>query len=200
MKDDPPVVGSAAALTKWLWRIHNKVNEKLRSQGLPTEDDPPFDDVKEIYEERLTAGCSRVSFEGWEFLFSIAENHPMSRSGKNSEPLPNAPAVIPRTAAERNRWNVLSPKERMNFYKDFWRLLPRVLPFEEWRTRWTSIASETRLSTISSLYHLRCKMEKELNLLNKTDYSSLCAELRTHRSGCNKKKRGKTCRKNRGTK
>ena len=196
MENDPVDTTSTAALTKWLWRIHNNVNNKLRKQGLPTADDPDFSEVKKIYEERLRVGCTRVTFEGWEFLFSVAENHPMSRSAKGSEPMPGVPSE-PKTSDEKNRWNLLSANERMPFYEKFWELLPKVLPFEEWRAAWANPNTESRSTTLVGLWRLRCKMEKELELLNKTDYSSLCKELRSHRSGCNAKKRGKTCRKNR---
>ena len=80
MDEDPvkDALTSRKALTKWLWRIHNKVNDKLRGQGLATAENPPFEAVKKVYEERISAGCIHAEFEGWDFLFSIAENHPFS--------------------------------------------------------------------------------------------------------------------------
>jgi hypothetical protein len=192
--------------TKWLWKVHNKVNAKLRSQNLPVCEDPPFSDVKRIYEERLSAGCSKVNFEGWEFLFSIAENHPFSRSGRTSQPMPDAPENTKSlTPLEKNRWNLLTPEERAVYYKRFWHLLPFVLPFREWRDAWKTASEtfqiESRQQTIKSLWRVRCKLESELDQLNNTDFSSLCQELRSHRSGCGKHKRGgKTCRKTRKAK
>lgn len=193
--DDPvPVVSSA--LPKWLWRIHNCVNAKLRGQGLPTAADPDFASVKKIYEERMALGCTRTTFEGWEFLFSIADNHPMTRSVRASAPLENAPPAAGLNALEKNRWNLLTSEERLPFYEKFWANLPKVLPFPEWR-HWLPIDTSKRSTTMSGLWKNRCKIEKDLELLNNTDYSSLCQELRSNRSGCNKKKRGKTCRKKR---
>jgi Erv1 / Alr family len=185
--------------SKWLWRVHNKVNAKLRSQNLPVCADPPFSAVAKIYKERLAAGCTRVQFDGWEFLFSIAENHPLSRSARHSAPMPDAPATAAGlTPLEKNRWNLLTPEERMPYYKKFWELLPRVLPFPEWQEAWSGapqLNTESRDSTVKSLWHIRCHLEKELDQLNNTDFSSLCQELRSHRSGCGKHKRGgKTCR------
>ncbi len=64
--DDPD------AVAHWLWELHNHVNAKLRAQGKAVCNDPSFDSVAAVYEERLAAGCSRVEFEGWDFLFCIA--------------------------------------------------------------------------------------------------------------------------------
>jgi hypothetical protein len=193
MEADPvPTIG----LPKWLWRIHNCVNAKLRGQGLPTTPDPDFASVRKIYEERMSAGCTRTAFEGWEFLFSIADNHPMARSGRASAPLKDAPPTTGLSAIEKNRWNLLTPEERLPFYEKFWAILPNALPFPEWR-HWLPIDASTRSATMSGLWKNRCMVENELELLNKTNYSSLCQELRNHRSGCNKNKRAKTCRKKR---
>ncbi len=69
-----PVVtalGSRAALTKWLYEIHNLVNAKLRNQGMSVDPDPPFEAVQAHYKERLAYVCSNTFFPGWEFFFSI---------------------------------------------------------------------------------------------------------------------------------
>lgn len=188
-------------LDKWLWRIHNKVNGKLRSQSLPVEPDPPFPKVRAIYRERLAAGCTRTEFDGWDFLFSVVENHPFSRSAMTGTPMPDAPAEPPATCRERNKWNMCSPTERFEHYKQFWELLPKVLPFPEWERAWRScdgfVAWSDRPTALKTLWGIRCNMEKSLELMNKTTYSSLCKTLRAHRSGCSSAKRGKTCRKRR---
>jgi hypothetical protein len=191
-----------APYSKWLWRVHNKVNAKLRSQNLPVCADPPFSEVKKIYEERIGAGCSRVTFEGWEFLFSVAENHPYSQSGRFSQPMPDAPPADGLTDLEKNRWNLLRPEERMVYYKKFWKLLPSVLPFSEWEDAWvtankkTPLQMDSRSSLVKSLWSIRCSLQTQLEQVNNTDFSSLCQELRSHRSGCGKHKRGgKTCRR-----
>jgi hypothetical protein len=193
-------------LPKWLWRIHNDVNAKLRRQRIPVDDDPSFAKVRDIYEERLLAGCTRTTFEGWEFLFSVAESHPFSRQGRSSLPCPDHPSaeeLAVATPLERNRWNAMTPEERMPYYEEFWRLLPEVLPFDEWRRAWTKAAAAStgvacRIECLKHLWSIRCHMERELELLNRTTYDSLCKELRTYRSGCSTSTRGKTCRRKRG--
>ncbi len=99
-----PALASKEALTKWLYTIHNLVNAKLRSQGIPTQDNPTFQSVKAFYEENLSYGCTQTFFPGWEFLFSIAETHPFSKESQVSGPIPNAPSRSPgMTDEELNR-------------------------------------------------------------------------------------------------
>jgi hypothetical protein len=194
-------------LAKWLWRIHNDVNAKLRKQHLPTAPDPPFAKVEQIYEERLAAGCSRTHFDGWEFLFSVAESHPFSRNARASAPIDGHPSLKELATApplERNRWNVMAPDERLPYYNRFWLLLPEVFPFKEWAASWKAAAEgETallcRTDCLKWVWNIRKRMEEDLQLLNKTTYANLCKELRDNRSGCGRAGgRGKTCRRKRG--
>jgi hypothetical protein len=193
-------------LTKWLWRIHNAVNAKLRRQRIPTAPDPPFEKVAAFYEQRLGAGCSRTAFEGWEFLFSVAEAHPFSRGSRLSTPIEGHPPLEELEAAtplERNRWNVMSPEERLPFYDRFWELLPEVFPFQEWSAAWRRAAALSvaaapqtcsREGCLKGVWAIRRAMEEDLELLNRTTYASLCKELRYNRVGCGRK----TCRRKRG--
>jgi hypothetical protein len=195
-----PALESRATLTRWLWKIHNEVNSKLRNQKLPVKPDPPFEDVEKFYKNILLSGCSRTEFSGWEFLFSVAELHPYSQNARKSVPMPGAPPCeTMATPQEKNRWNCLKPEERLIFYKTFWKALGLSLPFKEWRESWIVYDDplDTRKSTIDWLWKVRCKMENDLDLLNRCKYSSLCKTLITHRSDCSKKIRGKTCRKRR---
>ena len=196
-------IEKAESLAKWLWNMHNKVNAKLRSQhvGHPTED-PSFKSVEEIYEERLHSGCTRTVFEGWEFLFSVAEAHPLGRQMKGSVPIQGHPPVETMlTPLERNRWNVMEPEERLVYYTQFWKLLPTVLPFPEWTAHWKKASSlndaTCRKDCLKGLWGIRRHMEKELELLNNTTFNSLCKELQRYKSGCSKSVRGKTCRNKR---
>jgi len=208
MEEDPvkDALDSRKSLSRWLWRIHNKVNDKLRGQGLFTEKNPNFDSVKKVYEERVEAGCIKTEFEGWDFLFSIAENHPFSPSSKNSLPMEGCPFVDQTVdklcLKEKNRWNILKPQERFEQYREFWKTIGHVLPFQEWIDAWKeSIPDEdkfsSRATSIKELWRIRCSMEKNLELVNREKFQSLCKRIREHRSGCGKKPRARTCRKNR---
>ena len=206
------IPSNPADFPRWLWRIHNDVNAKLRKQGNPLAlaiADPPFQPVRRFYEQRLAAGCSRTHFEGWEFLFSVAESHPYSRQARSSVPNEGHPPLEELEGAaplERNRWNVMTPAERLPFYERFWTLLPQVLPFQEWTAAWRRAEkgvgpATCRASCLRKAWAIRQTMEKDLELLNKTTYASLCKELRTFRSGCGRDSgsRGKTCRRKRDT-
>ena len=203
MEADPlePALVSRDSLSRWLWRIHNKVNAKLKSQKIKVEQDPPFEKVQKFYNELLASGCSKTEFPGWDFLFSIAELHPKSKSAKQSVPIPGAPECHSvATVEEKNKWNCLETSERLKLYKRFWMSIGPSLPFPEWRALWASQmprALDKRSTTIKWLWKLRCAMESRLELLNTCKYSSLCKTLKSHRSGCAKSVRAKTCRKTR---
>ena len=202
MDEDPVDVSSQDALARWLWRIHNKVNDKLRGQGLLKTKNPSFDTVAHMYKEPFEA------FEGWDFLFSVAENHPYSRFTK-SMPIPQGATVAkplmencPHKESllcekDKNRWNTMSPDERFKKYVDFWKALGKVLP-EPWAATWNSCKMDTktlerRTCWLRELWRMRCCMEKPQEC-----FQEMCKRVARHRSGCGKKKRARTCRRTRG--
>jgi hypothetical protein len=199
-------LGSRASLTRWLYRIHNMVNEKLRGQGLLHTPNPSFASVKKMYEERVRQGCQRTEFEGWDFLFSIAENHPLAPDMRKNTPMPDMPpeVSVSKDIRELNRWNLLTPEAKMPYYTKFWEAVGPALPFSEWREAWGACEArlalrmkQTRSKLLRELWKLRCCMEEELELINREKFESVCAKLEEHKSGCNKKWRAKTCRKRR---
>lgn len=183
---------------EWLYKIHNLVNQKLRDQGQTLDPNPPFSSVKEFYDSLLQQGCTRTEFPGWDFLFSIADNHPDSSPSK---PMPDAPEQVPKCLKDKNRYNMMTPKERKCMLRAFWKSVPLVLPFEEWRTAWeryscgVQTASQSRRSALKWLYKIRCGMESELQQMSNTSFHGLCKQIATHRSGCSKSSRAKTCRR-----
>lgn len=197
-----PALESRELLTRWLWRIHNAVNAKLRSQNVAVESDPPFEKVARFYKGLLASGCSRTEFPGWDFLFSVAELHPLSKAAKVSIPMPGISCDVLSTPEEKNKGNCLKPEERMEYYRIFWNTVGRSLPFKEWRQSWARTAPTlfSRKATLRWLWKVRCRMENDLELLNKCKYSSLCKTLKNHRSGCSRSVRARTCRKNRSIK
>lgn len=52
-----------ASVAYWLYLIHNKVNDKLRQQGYPVSENPPFMEVCGKYEE-FRAGCGKAKGKG----------------------------------------------------------------------------------------------------------------------------------------
>jgi hypothetical protein len=202
MRTEPiePALESQSKLTHWLYRVHNLVNGKLRGQGLLDEKNPSFQSVKEVYEERVKEGCVRTSFEGWDFLFSIAENHP--HSGHGSTPMPNAPPEKDIEGDdEKNRWNYMTAKERIPYYMRFWKVIGDVLPFEEWCNAWNSCNPRLRRfekgakGAKKELWRIRCCLENKLELVNQEKFESVCKRLTEHKSGCNKTRKARTCRR-----
>lgn len=183
---------------KWLYKIHNCVNKKLRDQGLNVAPDPPLNEVLTHYSSLLEQGCTRTYFPGWDFLFCIADNHPNSSPSK---PMPDTPSPRPTDLKERNRYNLLTPKERRKALKDFWLALPDILPFYEWSTSWRKHAgpihraTASRRSALSWLWKIRCGFEQDLQQMSNKDYHGLCKQIATHRSGCSTSKNAKTCRR-----
>jgi len=193
---------SREKLTRWLWKIHNEVNAKLRKQRLQVFEDPPFEKVKEFYEQVLATGCSRTEFPGWDFLFSIADLHPLSRSSRKSVPMPGSPPCESLdNLKEKNKWNCVEPEERLSLFMDFFSAVGQALPFKEWRESWAKHKIPEQLNsrneTMKWLWKVRCTLETDLELLNQCKFSHLCKKLEMYRSDCSKKTRGKTCRKRR---
>lgn len=207
-KELPPEdsLDSVNQFSKWMWKIHGKVNEKLRSQGQQIPPDPTYAMVKKIYGERLKYGCTKTEFPGWDFLFSIVENHPLAK-GETSTPMPGAPpveSIDPENVEELLKWNYLDPKIRYQYVCKFWELLPSVLPFLEWRVIWKQHGQTFCKTTWSSkqealkgLWQIRCAITKELHQLDKTSFRELCNDLKLHKSGCSKSRNARTCRKKR---
>ena len=182
---------------EWLYKIHNLVNQKLRDQGQSVAPDPPFTAVQEQYTSLLAQGCSQTEFPGWDFLFSIADNHPGSAPSK---PMPDVPEPPPKSLKERNRYNLLTPKERIQQLKIFWASIPAVLPFSLWQSAWKknicslSKVTKDRRSAMSAIWAIRCAMDKELHRSAKQNFYGLCKTIASYRSGCSKSTRAKTCR------
>jgi hypothetical protein len=193
-----PIPSHQTDFPEWLYKVHNLVNQKLRDQGQSLSPDPPFSMVKDQYIELLDSGCSRTDFPGWDFLFSIADNHPDSSPSK---PMPDAPEKLPQTLEERNKYNLLTAKERKVALREFWSVLPSVLPFKEWQVSWRRHAGplnqaiQNRRSALAWLWKIRCGMESDLNHMRKDTFYGLCKRVATYRSGCATSKRAKTCRR-----
>jgi hypothetical protein len=201
-----PSSSKESTVQKWLWIIHNKVNTKLRGQGLKVAPNPPFETVNTYYSNLINQPCSKTVFPGWEFLFSIADNHP---NHSPSVPMPNY-SKDEKTNDDskltdleyKNKWNILSPTERKQQLKKFWEALPDSLPYKEWQTSWKthagpiSKAVKSRSSALRWLWKIKCGLEKDLNQLGNENFYGLCKQVARKRSGCATSKKAKTCRAN----
>ena len=70
---------SKDTLIKWLYDIHNMVNDKLRKQGFLNDKDPDFNNIKKQYHNYVidinNTNC--VNMPGWDFIYSIVFNYPL---------------------------------------------------------------------------------------------------------------------------
>ena len=87
--DITPALETRELLVEWLYKMHNKVNKKLRSQGFCHHDNPTLEHVKKLYEPRIkqihqllengvggtTQAQQLICNEGREFLGSIIFNY-----------------------------------------------------------------------------------------------------------------------------
>jgi hypothetical protein len=206
--EDPPGASlqSADSLSRWLWRIHNKVNDKLRSQGLNSVDpNPSYKEVAQNYKAYLAQGCSETNFPGWEMLFCILDNHPLSREGKHTKPFEYDPDTVDLSnELEKNKFNLLTPTQRLNYIIHFFTVLPNILPYNEWRDSWNAVATDPvrgissgRKGALAWLWKIRSTLEEQFALKNKDTFFGVCSTLAAHRSSCSKSRRARTCRKRR---
>jgi hypothetical protein len=190
-------LGSAKDLSEWMWKIHNLVNDKLRKQGQQIPKDPAFNSIYKYYQANIPkendSECEM--FLGWDFLFSVAYNHPLSIK---SVPMPNSPLYKTiKNDKEHNKWNTMKGCERFKYWRKFWDMLPDVLP-DPWRIKWLSSEKkeclQNRKSAVAWLWRKRCLFS------NSDPYHAVCKRLTTYSSECSKSLKGKTCRKSRSIK
>jgi hypothetical protein len=173
-----PVPHDNRAMGRWLYKIHNCVNAKLRSQGQAVQPAPP-----------------------WEFLFCIADNYPGSAP---SVPMPDAPAVVDGLdQASKNKYNLLTAEERIGYLGRFWAVLGSVMPFQEWRDAFGEYCGgprecvrdfRGRRAALARLWQIKCDLEKSLGKKAEKSYYDLCRVVASKRSGCSASARARTCR------
>lgn len=197
------------SLQKWMYTIHDCVNEKLKKQGLSPVPSPSFSKVKQHYKKLATCPWKQQLSYFWDFLFSVAYHHPKEKQ-LYSKPIPECPKEVPTCtdSIEKNKWNVLPMKERMYWFCQFWTLLPAVFSMElstEWKnamkvttttmnaTTMNSTVFSTRASTLEWLWKMRCHLEQDYA----DPYSSVCKKIASFSSDCATQKGVFTCRKKR---
>ena len=165
-----PLKGDPA---KWLYEIHNMVNNKLRTQCADNPEvpdpgpDPDFEDVKKRY-----LAMKPTAVPGRDFLFTVASNYPV-------HPEPDDMA--------RNR--------------EFIHNLADVYPFEKLRNKFKQYVGEGLVPLDNKKHYQKWMygLLKELSNITHSDilsYRGYVARVMYHASGCDKKSyRGVTCRR-----
>lgn len=167
---DHPLRGNPG---KWLYEIHNMVNNKLRTQAktdpsvIDPGPDPSFEEIRNRYMAmRLT------NVPGRDFLFAIAINYP-------DAPEPD------QMATQRTFLHALAdayPYERLRkVFRSYIKKQEPVLESQKTYTKW--------------MYGLLKAMSREIGVPIRT-YKGYVHHVTYYKSGCSKKTyHGKTCRK-----
>jgi hypothetical protein len=199
-------VMDTAAFSKWMYDIHNRVNAKLRSQGLLTTANPSWADVRTRFEGMHAGLCKGTPLLGWDFMTSVAFATPAA----NYKPVP-MPDTPERPASEialwpmeiRNRYNLLTRTERIRYLKRWWALIPSILPCEGWRSAWAAAMQKAGAPLLlqgkDGVMRWMWKIEQAVcgALRCPTPHRSLpalCAEVGAFESKCGVARAGKTCR------
>jgi hypothetical protein len=159
---------------KWLYEIHNMVNDKLRTQCADNPEvpnpgpDPSFEEVKARY-----LAMKPTAVPGRDFLFTVASNYP-------EDPAP----------------------EDMARQREFIENLADVYPFESLRKTFKSYLVSHRPVGLDSKKQYQKWMYGLLSALSRTarasipTYRGYVARVNYHASGCDKASyRGVTCRR-----
>jgi hypothetical protein len=189
-----PALEGRAALTKWLYDVHNEVSAKLRSQGLTTTPDPTFASVERYYNTWIAEGAD-VATVGWDFLFAVAYNHPQAATA-SSTPMPDCPrrARTCKNSCTRNKWNTLPLRDRLHWYTRFWASLPALMgPGWQAACSKTPCSFRSRQAAMATLWRLRCSLDSQFH----DPYRAVCSRVAAFSSGCSKARKGVTCRRKR---
>jgi hypothetical protein len=194
------------AFAHWAFDIHNRVNDKLRGQGLLTTPNPAWTDVRDRYRTLHDGLCTGTPLLGWDFMTSVAYSTPAADYKPIS--MPDTPELDPAglaalSFAERNRYNLLTREERLPCLKRWWELIPSILPCVAWRSAWAAGMKKAGVPPLrrgrDAMTRWMWRIEEAVcaGLRCPTPHRSLPAlrqEVSAFESGCSVAKKGKTCR------
>lgn len=202
----PTIVGDTEAFSRWAYDIHNRVNAKLRGQGLLDTADPAWPTVWDRIRDEHGDLCrfdrtAAKPLVGWDFLVSVAYTTP----GTDYEPvpMPDAPEVSQSElsnmdSARRNRYNLLTREERLPYLARWWRLIPAILPCAQWRRAWTQTPpplADGREAVLRWMWRVEASVCRGLRCpAPHSCVRAMKREAAAFESGCSSARRGKTCR------
>lgn len=172
-----PLKGNLESKNKlclWLYRIHNKVNAKLRNQGLNKKPNPPYRSVRNQYNNYLNTlnSSNCVDSPGWEFLYSIVFNYPIHKKDL--------------------------AKKRYEQHMIFFLTYPKIIPFKKLQflleknmgKKDVEEALKKRSLLKRFLYKTETEAKKHINQ-KCSSYKLRCVNVEKYRASCKKT----TCRK-----
>jgi hypothetical protein len=199
------IVRSPAAFSRWMYDIHNRVNGKLRGQGLLTTPDPSWATVQRRFTRIHRGLCRGSPLLGWDFMTSVAYSTPEVEY----KPMPMSDAPENREDwaalddATKNRYNLLDRRARLGYLTRWWSLIPSILPCEAWRQAWAHAMIAAGVPPLirgrDAVMRWMWQIEAAVcaGLKCPTPHPSRAAmvrEVSAFESGCGRVRRGKTCR------
>ena len=154
-------------IDEWMYKIHNKVNNKLRKQGLLKTPNPTFAEVKEMYEPWLINPPEHIL--GFDFFKSVAYIMTNSKGAC----IPSTEKAGATVAMLKNWWSSIGPS----------------LPFPSWRQQWRE--AEEREGSAPIEKGKQAMIAWLYKIQGKQNYKDFTKETRAFSSACTK---GKTCR------
>jgi len=173
-----PYLKNKKMLTEWLYIMHNKVNGKLRKQGLNNNPDPKLVEICTRYKQYVRdinkSNC--IGMPGWDFIYSIIFNFPIHKND---------------IEIERYYQHIV-----------FFKYLAKVLPFKSVKNNYINYINETNFDKIligrTQFKKWFYKFEKSIKKLidcKCLKFSDRCDSVEIYRAGCGGKKDKKpTCR------
>lgn len=190
---------------RWMYDIHNRVNAKLRGQGLLTESDPDWSAVRDRYRDLHRGLCDGSPLLGWDFLTSVAFSTP--GPDYRPQPMDDLPDGVgdgsTLDAATRNRYNLMTRTERLGVLAAWWRLFPSILPCRAWRAAWKAairrVGNPPLRQGRDAVMRWMWRVEESVCGALKCPtphpgHTALEREVSAFESGCATARRGKTCR------
>ena len=207
----PAILASPTRFSRWAYEIHNRVNAKLRGQGLMQAPDPAWSSIRAHYAKEHANLCKNPApLLGWNLMVSVAYTTP----GPDyvPAPMPDLPEeTTPEEQASwclitRNRYNLLTCEERLDAMADWWRRVPSILPCQAWRSAWTAAVRSVGAPPLhdgrDAMMNWMWEVESVVcgNLRCPTPHVSrqaLCDVVEAYESGCAtaSSRRTKTCRR-----
>lgn len=155
------------AISKWIFKIHNKVNDKLRSQGLLHCENPPYETVRQKYKKWMKDPLTEHTVLGFDFLKSVAYTTPLANH------------------------DVL----RSMYLERWWSTIEFVLPFLSWRIGWRLAIKKEGNPPLEKGKHAMLswiyRIYKYVNNIQESHFKEFSMETKAFASSC---KTGKTCR------
>ncbi len=160
-------------ITKWMYEIHNKVNNKLRRQGFLDEPNPELDYVDQLYKDIISIRCS---LPGWDFIYCVVFNYPEKQQDISMD--------------------------LANYYLTFFKYLGYVIPCKKYRSIYKKVyhlnpiekALDSREHLIKWLYRINCHINQAFTEKNRS-LKDIMESYEVFRAGCHTKKfKGSTCR------